>query len=106
MAAFALTWAWEVAQCRAFFVHPLPCQGGLAMATSALGDVAMTWIAYGLIAVASRDWRWIAHRWRRRQWAVMIALAILMSVGVERWALDTGRWWYTAANPLVPGVAV
>lgn len=104
--AFGLNWAWEAAQCRPFFVHPLPCPGSLAMIAPAIGDVFMTWIAYGLIAVISRDWDWVVHPWRRRQWATMVALAIVMSVGVERWALAAGRWSYTAANPLVPGVGV
>lgn len=104
--AFGLSWAWEVVQCRPFFVHPVPCRGGLAMAKSALGDVAMTWLAYVVVAVVSRGWDWIAQPWGRRQWTSILVLASAMSIGVERFALATGRWFYTAANPLVPGAGV
>jgi hypothetical protein len=104
--AFALNWAWEEAGCRPFFVHSEPAHGRLAMARAAVGDVAMTWIGYAVIAAASRRWDWIGRPWSRRQWAALAVVATAMSIAVERIALASGRWSYTPVNPVLPGVAV
>lgn len=106
LVSFALRWAWEEAQCRPFFVHAEPLHGHLGMFRAVVGDVVMTWIAYGFVAVVSRDWHWIARTWGRRHWIAIAVLALAMSIGLERYALATGRWSYTPVNPLVPGIGV
>ncbi len=106
LVSFGLNWVWEQAQCRPFFVHAEPTHGQLAMIRAASGDVAMTWITYGLVAVVSRRWSWIAGTWARRQWIAIVVSALAMSVGLESYALATGRWSYTPFNPLVPGLGV
>jgi hypothetical protein len=80
LAAFALNWSWEAVQCRPFFMHAVPCAGGLTMAPAALGDVALAWIGYAIVACASGRWHWVAARWTGRQWTA-IALSAL-----EAWA--------------------
>ena len=76
------------------------------MAGSALGDVALTWLAYAVVAAVSGDRNWVTRRWSRRQWTTIGVAAIVLAVGVERLALAAGRWSYTAANPVIPGIEV
>ena len=38
---------------------------------------------------------------RRRLWLAAL-MGLIFAVGLEWWALDTGRWAYTAAMPIIP----
>ncbi len=104
--AFVLHYLWENIQCSWFFIHRAGNGGQMAMAVATLGDVAMTWMAHGLVAVVSRRWLWLLEPWRWRQWAVLLGSALAMSIFVESWALATSRWAYTAINPPVPGTPI
>jgi len=70
------------------------------------GDVAMTWMAQGLVAAVSRRWLWLLEPWHCRQWATLLGAALGMSVLVESWALATSRWTYKSINPRVPGTPI
>ncbi|MEO7799370.1 MAG: hypothetical protein ABIY47_16770 [Opitutaceae bacterium] len=104
--AFGLNYLWENAQCSWFFIHRGGGIGQLAMVVATLGDVAMTWIAQGLVAAVSRRWLWLLGPWHWRQWLVLLGAALGLSVLVESWALATSQWAYTAINPLVPGTPI
>lgn len=39
---------------------------------------------------------------RTKPWLIII-LGVALSIGIELWALQTGRWAYGALMPLVPG---
>ncbi len=104
--AFALNYLWENMQCPWFFIHRGGNTGQIAMVIATLGDVAMTWIAQGLVAVASGRWLWLLRPWHWRQWAALLGAALGLSVLVESWALATSRWDYTAINPRVPGTTI
>lgn len=45
---------------------------------------------------------WCAQLFRTRQTLVFVCLSIAIAFGIEWWALETGRWAYTDAMPLVP----
>jgi len=104
--AFVLNYLWENIQCPLFFIHRGGNAGQIAMVVATLGDVAMTWMAHGLVAAVSRRWLWLLEPWRWRQWAVLLGAALAMSGFVESWALATSRWAYTAINPRVPGTPI
>jgi hypothetical protein len=104
--AFALHYVWENAQCSLFFVHGPGEATQLAMLRAAAGDVVLTWIAQVAVAAASRRWLWMLHRWRLREWVVLEAVAVVLSVAVEVYALARGRWTYTPLNPRLPGLDV
>jgi hypothetical protein len=76
------------------------------MVLATLGDVAMTWIAQGLVAVVSKRWLWVLGPWRFRQWAMLLVAALALSFLVESWAMATSRWTYTVINPRVPGMSI
>jgi len=104
--AFVLNYVWENLQCPWFFIHRGGNTGQIAMVFATLGDVAMTWVAQGLVAIVSRRWLWLLAPWHWRQWAVLLGTALALSVFVESWALATSLWAYTAINPRVPGTPI
>ena len=104
--AFALHFGWENAQCIAFFVHASSAPTQVDMVQATLGDVAMTWLAYVAVSLATRQWNWPFHKWAWMEWGSLAGSALVMSVAVERFAIASGRWSYTANNPLVPGTDV
>jgi hypothetical protein len=104
--AFVLHFAWENAQCIAFFVHASSAPTQVDMVRATLGDVAMTWLAYAAVSLACRQWNWPFGTWSWMEWGTLAGSALVMSVAVERFAIASGRWSYTANNPLVPGTDV
>jgi hypothetical protein len=99
---FALHYAWENAQCGPYFVHATLNPTQLDMVQATLGDVVMTWIAYAAVAVAVGRWDWPLGRWGWRHWGTLVGAGLAMSIAVERYALATERWSYTANNPRIP----
>jgi len=104
--AFVLNYLWENMQCSWFFIHRGGDTGQIAMVLATLGDVAMTWMAQGLVAAVSRRWLWLLEPWHWRQWATLFGAALVLSVLVESWGLATSRWAYTAINPRVPSTPI
>ncbi len=104
--AFVLNYVWENLQCPWFFIHRGGNTGQFVMVVATLGDVALTWVAQGLLAIVTRRWLWLLGPWRWRQWATLLSVAVALSVFVEWWALATSRWAYTTINPRVPGTPI
>lgn len=97
--ALLLHLAWELAQCRVFFVHGTYDPSWRGMLMAAFGDVVMTWLVYGVVAVTSR-------RWRSRQWASLLATSLVVAGVVEWRGVNAGRWRYTEAMLVVPGLGI
>ena len=104
--AFGLNYLWETMQCSRFFIHLDGKATPSAMVIATLGDVAMTWFAQVVVAAVSRRWLWLLERWRWPQWTLLLAVAVVLSVLVEYWALGSARWAYTDINPRIPGTAI
>ena len=104
--AFGLNYLWETIQCSRFFIHLDGKATPAAMVVATLGDVAMTWFAQVVIAAVSRSWLWLLERWRWPQWTLLVALALVLSLLVEYWALGAARWAYTNINPRIPRTAI
>jgi len=101
-----LHFLWENAQCSLFFVHGSFATGLRGMVIATTGDVAITWSIFLLIAVVSGGLGWASKRWRGWQWGAILLLALAVAIGIERRALTTGRWSYTAIAPTLPGLEV
>lgn len=69
------------------------------------GDVALTLLVYGVIALVRRQVSWATSA-RRSDLLIAALLGAALAVGFERHALATERWAYTAAMPLLPGLGV
>lgn len=104
--ALVIHLGWELAQCEMFFVHGSYDPSWRGMLTAALGDVLMTWLVYGVVAAVSLRWRWSAEPWRARQWVPLLTTALLLGAAVEWRGLSEGRWRYTDAMPVVPGLEI
>ena len=100
--SFPMHLAWEWMQCQPYFVHRATPATAASMLTAALGDVALTMFAYGVIA-AIHDAAWPLRSWPASVWFLLMGMALITSVAVEGYALFTDRWAYTDAAPRLPG---
>ena len=105
-AAFVVHLAWELVQCPIFFVHGTYDPTWRGMIIAALGDVGITWLIYVGVAAASRCWRWDHRPWRATQWLTLVAAALAIGAFVEWRGVGIGRWRYTDAMPVIPGLGI
>ena len=104
----ALNFAWEMAQgglftgmkAMPFWVASLRCL------RAALGDLAITALAFFVAALAARDARWPASRRPFFPFFVYLAVGLAVTVALEKYAVATGRWGYEPRMPLVMGVGL
>lgn len=72
---------------------------------ASLGDVLIILVLYFVMAIVNRDMFWIT-KINRADVAILIVIGALVAIGIEKWALATGRWQYDSAMPLIPYVEV
>ncbi len=104
--AFASHLAWESIQCRILYEHGSFPATRWAMVRATLGDVVITWVLYGLVALISREWGWTRSSWGWKQWVSLVGTALLIGTCIELRALSTGRWSYLPTTPVVPILGV
>lgn len=102
--AFVLHFAWEMVQCRLYFIHlELPATW-IGMLGATAGDVMLTLLAYGIVAAGTRDPSWhLWWPWQPSAWLILELAALALAVAVERTGLEMGRWGYKTEAPLLPG---
>lgn len=103
---FALHFVWEQAQCPLFYVHGTFDASHAGMTLATIGDVGLTWWLYGLIAAASRRWRWARAGWSTAQLAGLVVAAALTAFAVEAVALHLGWWRYLDSMPRLFGLGL
>lgn len=93
LAAFVLNLLWENLHAPLYFHY----QGGVIteyiLLRAALFDALIISVFAAILFFA--PWK------QARPW-LMLAAGVLFAVGLELWALQTGRWEYTALMPLIP----
>lgn len=105
--AFVLNWLWEMVQMPAYAELAgrrwsetlVPCT------VAAAGDVGLTFVVYGLGALASGRLCW----GEEKKWNFYAAAALLgavIAIAIEWRAAAFGRWSYTEHMPVVPGLGV
>lgn len=105
LVSFPLHWLWEWVQCTPFFIHGASSPTLTAMLMATLGDVVLTLLAYGAVAVRYGA-SWPLRAWSSGVWLMLLGMAVVMSIGFEAYALHTGRWAYADAAPLLPGTSI
>lgn len=105
LASFPLQFVWEWVQCQPYFVHGATPPTLAVMLMATLGDVVLTLLAYGG-AAALHGADWPMRPWTARIWITLLSLALAMSVAVETYALQSGRWAYTDAAPRLWGSSI
>lgn len=108
LAGWVLHFAWEMAQAGLFVeMQNLPFWAATRWcAGAAAWDVVIVAAAGAAAAITARDWRWPLSPIRVAPLIVFLATGELITVVVEKWALRTGHWTYTAAMPVLAGVGV
>ena len=105
--AFITNFAWEMTQApffaniadERFLSHALMCLA------ATLGDLLILAVTYSGVALLVRDPGWIG-RPRAGRLAAWIVLGLAATVVLERNALASGRWQYSASMPVVAGVGL
>lgn len=91
--AFGLNWVWENLHA-GLYVH---YQGGgiseFILTRAAIWDAVIILVLVTLL----NFFAWS----RSRSWLLLI-LGVIVAIGIEWWALETGRWNYGALMPIVP----
>jgi hypothetical protein len=105
-ASWLLNYFWEVGQCPLFAnaapmrVHAVRC------AVSAIGDVFLLLLTYAMTALARRQKNWVLADRPGVGMAICMALGLIFTVGIERWALQSGRWAYGPKMLAVFGIGL
>ena len=103
--SFSLHLVWENAQAPFyigylnFWQHFFLCLG------ATVGDVAVTLLVYAGTVAVTRNPQW-PRRLSRPAGLALAMVGAVIAVGMERRALAVGRWAYTAAMPIIPGLGV
>ncbi|WP_420466280.1 hypothetical protein [Panacagrimonas sp.] len=103
--SFPVYLAWEWIQCQPFFVHRAAPPTLASMLIATLGDVLLTLIAYCAVA-AVYGASWPLRNWTFGVWIALLVVALILSIAVETYALQTYRWAYTDAAPLFLGTPI
>lgn len=99
----ALNWLWEMVQMPAYaeMAGHSWLEAAFPCLVASLGDVAITFLIYGIGALAAGRLRWGMEG----GWNVYLAAALLgagCAVAIEWKALSAGQWSYTDQMPIVP----
>ena len=105
--AFALHFVWEMGHAKWFAtMKELPFWTATAWcARAALWDVAISAAAYLAASLVARNMRWIRRR-SPLPLTVYVALGLIVTIAVERWALAVGRWRYAATMATIAGIGL
>ena len=108
--ALLLNFPWEIMQAGLFAgMANAPYAEAIEGCTQAtLGDVLITLLAYGAVALAARNRRWLLAP-SGRQLAAFIGIGLSITALIE-WLATNGRWvksWtYSTSMPLLPGTEI
>jgi hypothetical protein len=107
LAAFALHFVWEMGHAKWYAtMNALPFWTATAWcARAALIDVAISAIAYAAAALVARNVRWVRNP-RALLLTIYLAIGIVVTLAIERWAVAVGRWRYAATMPTIAGVGL
>ena len=108
--ALLLNFPWEILQARLFVgMASAPYADAIEGCIQAtLGDVLITLLGYGAVAVAAKNRRWLLAP-SGRQVSAFIGVGLSITVLIE-WLATNGRWvesWtYSTSMPLLPGTGI
>jgi hypothetical protein len=105
LALFGLNFFWEMAQARFYeSMVGLPVLSATWLcARAAVADVALLALCFVIVALVTRDAAWPLHPTVGAT-AAFFATCLLLTVGIERWAIATRRWSYANDMPVISGI--
>lgn len=107
LVAYALHFAWEMAQGGLFEgMTRLPFWSATAWcARAAAWDVVISFVSYATASAVSRDVIW-PRKLRAVPVAIYLVTGIAITIAIERWAVDAGRWKYAEEMPVIGGIGL
>ena len=105
LALFALNFSWEMAQATFYSsMKGLPFWSATWLCTrAAAADVALLVLCFVIAALVARNAGW-PHHPTLTATTTFFTACLLVTVGIERWAIATKRWSYGDAMPVIFGV--
>ena len=102
---FILNFAWEMAQAKFYSsMQGLPFWSATWLCTrAAAADVALFALCFTIAALVARKATW-PLRLTPGATTTFFASCLLVTIGIERWAVATSRWSYGNEMPLIFGV--
>jgi hypothetical protein len=104
--SFIFNSVWEWSQCIPFFIHADKTSLFLLMLEASFADVLITFVILGASATLTGGLHRNRFSLSRKGYFLVEILAVGVAVGIEKWALATGRWQYTASTPIIPGLQI
>lgn len=104
--SFLFQYSWEYWQCGIFYDVTNIGNHSRLMASATFGDIVMTLILYGLLALVNHDVNWIIKKWNFKEFVIIALYALFLSFYFEISALYTGRWSYSSKMPLFPNTNI
>ena len=98
--SFVAHFGWEWLQCQAFFVHSQSAPNLSSMIMATLGDVLLTFIIIGIVALSCPERYSI--KLNLKKLVICELLSFVLATAVEKYALSEHRWAYTHSNPVIP----
>jgi hypothetical protein len=102
---FILNLLWENVQAPLYLGYSNLWQHFWVCFKGALGDGAILIFLYIFLALLNRNLLWIT-KITPADILILVGIGTAIAIGVEKWALMTGRWGYTSAMPLLPLIGV
>jgi hypothetical protein len=99
--SFFLNIIWENAQATLYEGYTHFLQHFMTCLRATLGDVLLVLLIYLITATIKRDMRW-PHDMTKGSAMLALLVGALVGAGMEAWSIDSGRWSYTTAMPIVP----
>ena len=103
---FSLHLGWEYLQCYPLFIHLKVSPTFWSMIYATLGDVAILWSSYILVAAVNRSFLWPVTSRSLGPSVLLAGISATIAGVVEYLAISRQLWAYTAINPTVNGVSV
>ncbi|MFA6958714.1 MAG: hypothetical protein WC538_22830 [Thermoanaerobaculia bacterium] len=106
-ALLAINFVWEMAQAGYYSsMEGLPFWSATWLCSrAAVADVGLFILCFLLAAMVARDTAWPLHPTPLAVTTFLVA-CLIVTIGIERWAITTARWSYGADMPLIAGVGV
>lgn len=104
---FALHFTWEMLQSPAFMDFAATARRGtLRCFVAAVGDVLIAAGAYAVTALAFQRPVWPVRSGWMLPALTWVALGVITTIAIERWALARGRWAYAPEMPVLFGIGL
>ncbi len=99
--SFFLNLLWENLQASLYAGYRSFAQHFWLCFRATIGDIVIILFLYFLMSLCRKDMYWI-RKIQALDVVVLLVVGLVLGVANELLALEFGRWWYTAAMPLLP----